>query len=277
MEIRIAKLGVDNKVSFLSENKEILFVVKEYSKKTSLEVNTISELQNYLAELGLPVSKSWSSLGSRTMVQEYVPGNHVVNTNKYQISEIARLMAKVNKIKIPKKHINTNHQFNFEKHFKLCEKLFCVEELKNIYKSVSQVYKIKLKSSFVHGDISPTNILFEKNQIVGLLDWDHSSFGTRITDIARSQIFYSFDLDKRIFKHDTYLSFIDSYESISHLSALEKRSIFSEMKLVLIRMILETYYYVEVEKEVSRSRLKNKFQDLTISSLCEKMMIISSM
>jgi Ser/Thr protein kinase RdoA (MazF antagonist) len=245
--------GGDNKVFFINKENNVLGIAKCYTKRTIKEVERIYQLSEKLSQ-ELPIPKTLGILEHDNLpvvLQSFLPGTHYSFYNSKQLSEIARSMAKIHSIKLDYQApvVNTK-EFDYFGLLKLCSCFPEYQFISKLYESINLEYLNDLPMAIIHGDISCSNILFIDNKISGIIDLDHARYSYRLTDIARAQVFFSFDSIGNV-NEDNIKLFLKLYIRSNALIPEEFSNFYSHMKLLLIKMILETYYYVEVKKEVS--------------------------
>ena len=120
----------------------------------------------------------------------------------------------------------------------------------SLYNSLDLKYLDTSPHALIHGDISASNVLFIDDEISGIIDLDHARYSYRLTDITRAQVFFSFDAEGNL-NEDKVRKFVKAYQKNIELRPEELTNFYNHLKLLLIKMTLETYYYVEVIKEVS--------------------------
>jgi Ser/Thr protein kinase RdoA (MazF antagonist) len=252
--------GIDNETYFVIRNDKIRSVLKIYTKKNRKEIENIAQTQNWLAECGLPVPDSQllsADDKNPIMVLSYMPGRHMLNFANSQLIESARLMAKLHSIKRIGGELQKSVAFDYSYFFKRCSGLKGIHKLQKTYGLISGHYLSGLETAVVHGDFSQSNILFDQGRISGVLDWDHVSIAPRLTDLARASIYFCFN-DQDEFFLSRLLVFCKAYNAIQKLTPLEKSNFFAHMKLLIIRIALETYFYTSVVKTVRKTIFKNK-------------------
>jgi Ser/Thr protein kinase RdoA (MazF antagonist) len=271
--IKRTRHGVDNRVYFLTnKNNKKLGVLKLYNKRSLKEVLHIKKTMEFLARKKVPVQKIKKFLIKEkkpALFMEYIEGRHSTLSSNKKIRESAYLMASFHNLRIPNfledKKITDK---DYKKLFKACSDWEKINKIQMVYNAISMDYLGFLPKGVVHGDFSCSNILFNKNdKILGLLDCDHCCLSYFLTDLARAQIFFSFDKKNRLNKKKIK-NFIKYYNNKRLLEKKEKENFLSHLRLVLIKMILETYYYVEVIKEVKFMSTK---YNQSYNNLYEKM------
>jgi aminoglycoside phosphotransferase (APT) family kinase protein len=83
------------------------------------------------------------------------------------------------------------------------------DDLKTFLLSLSD-QRYKGKSVLLHGDFWSGNILWENNEIAGILDWEYAAFGDPLCDVAASclEVRYEFGKELMTTFKDTYSNFL---------------------------------------------------------------------
>lgn len=270
--------GGDNKIFFINKENAIIGIAKCYTKRTLEEVKRIYQFCEKLSEV-LPLPKTIGVFvhdKKPVVLQSFLPGQHYVNYNSEQVSEIAQSMAKIHNIKLDISNLIIDPQeFNYFDLLKLCSDFPEHEFISKLYQSFNLQYLNNLPKTIIHGDISCSNILFLDNKISGIIDLDHARYSYRLTDIARAQVFFSFDSDETLNENKVKL-FLNFYRDSNELLPEELTNFYNHLQLLLIKMILETYYYVEVKKEVSPEIFKNSCFNQSWQLLLKKLHAIET-
>ncbi len=250
------KLGIDNEVYFLRKGRsKIVGVIKKYSKKNASQVDGIISVHNWLSNNNIPVPRARffkKDINTQPQVLlEYISGYHICRPTKKQLTEIASIMATIHLLK-PPTFINKIKPFDFEYFLDLCKHFKYIGNIKDIYYGIDCSYLSRLQKTFIHGDIIQSNLLFSKSgNLICVLDFDHSGVGYRLTDVTRSLIYFAFPFGR--INYEIISDFYLEYSKKVHFNDAEILSFFDHMKLLMIRILLETYYYTEVEKTVSKN------------------------
>lgn len=252
-----SKHGGDNKVFLVKQNDIVIAVAKCYTKRNINEVNSICALSEMIRE-HLPIPRIISILVVNeipVVIQEFLQGEHYESYSTQQMHEIALSMVKLHAIS-GNFELKSNEEFDYEYLFKLCSSFPDYEKVLSIYKSLNLDYIDEIPLTLIHGDISRSNLLFLANQLTGIIDLDHTRFSYRLTDITRAQVFFSFDSNGNL-NENQIQDFVTAYNNQSTLSKIELDYFYNHLKLLLIKMILETYYYVEILKAVPLEAFTN--------------------
>ncbi len=267
LQFEPSNLGVDNQVFIIRwqpvaaqpliteqaiENP--LAILKVYSKKNIASVQSLLAITDELCYKGFQLPRNYEliSLGGKPAVlMEFCPGHHAFDPTYEELREITRSLASfhstVLNTKLERKVLNRQTLFHF---LNLCPSLTKRNFFLQLIESLDMNYLDHLPKGLVHGDFSPSNILLKNGRISAVLDFDHIGFSELLADIARAQIFFAFEGE--VFSLPKCLQFIELYESFRPLTKEEKQGFWTQLTAHLIKMYLETYYYVEEKKAVDR-------------------------
>lgn len=274
--LSLSKHGGDNKVFFIKNKDTILGIAKCYTKRNIQQVEETYKISQLLCkELPVPNTINIFLFNGNipVVLQEFLMGKHYECLNSKQLHEVAISMSKIHVIKSDSKALNKN-EFDYGELFELCKSFPDYDFILKLYRNLNLNYLNGLPLSYIHGDISGSNILFNDGKISGIIDLDHARYSHRLTDIARSQVFFSFDNDGKLNEGKIH-DFIKNYHKINNLHSNEFKYFYDHLKLLLIKMTLETYYYVEVKKEVSPEIFKQSTFNQSWQLLLKKLHSIS--
>ena len=270
--IKASVHGGDNKVFLVESEGDVIAVVKGYTKRTINEVNRIYEYSQLL-ETQMPVPHTIDKFlfqdHTPFVLQQFLPGQHVEKLNDKQLQEAAVCMGKIHGVKSDQWILNAQ-EFDYAKLIDQCCSFPEFNWILELYKSIDVQYLNDIPMSLIHGDISGSNLLFLGDFLSGVIDLDHIRYSYRLTDIARAQVFFSFDQDGCL-EEQRIRSFINFYQKSNKCSQKEFENFYSHLKLLLIKMVLETYYYVEVKKEVSPEIFKQSVFNQSWQLLLKKL------
>lgn len=252
LTLKASAHGGDNKVFFVGRDKDVIAIAKKYTKRTMSEVDRIyacSQLLETQVPVPRTIDKFLFSGHIPLVIQQFLPGQHIEELNFKQLEEVALCMGRIHSVK-PNDLILNKKEFDYGELLEQCCSFPEFEWILDLYKSIDLHYLETLPLSLIHGDISGSNLLFLDDRLSGIIDLDHMRYSYRLTDIARAQVFFSFDHEGNL-EEQKMRAFINLYQRFTTLSSKELENFYPHLKQLLIKMILETYYYVEVKKEVS--------------------------
>ncbi len=213
--------------------------------------------------------------GKNFWVYEKIKGNKVKRLNKEKFKEIVILLATyhkfVKKIKLRKEDIiYHNRLFNLDwlkKNYSEMKKIkprtkldkLMRENLEFFSSMLDKISKIKFNKNIIptHSDFHIGNMLFKKDKLVGLLDFDNLETTPLIKDVAytiQNTCFKNNKLNK-----NTMRFFLRGYEKINKLTKEEKEMIIPA--IIREKCIFFWWDYKEMKK---RKDLKYKFMVETI-------------
>ena len=265
-------VGVDNDVFFVYKkaNQAPSFVLKQYNKynEKSLErILKISMLENGICK---PAVLDYD-LKKKYILFRYVNGRHI-NVEKDDLAAVAKLMGSIHKAEWEIENMPAFNIFDsIEYYLPLCKTITSYDWIKSLYGKLKYVRKSyqQLPKGFIHGDISDTNILICDNQFY-TLDFDQAKIAPYLYDLARSLIFFAFN-KRGEFEHERAKRMVDTYRQELSLKNNAEEITIQLLHLALIEMLLCTFYYVEIAKEVSPNILtgsrENQHYMFTIKKL----------
>ncbi|PIR87646.1 MAG: hypothetical protein COU10_03540 [Candidatus Harrisonbacteria bacterium CG10_big_fil_rev_8_21_14_0_10_45_28] len=251
-------LDQDNEVYYTINNKRHVGVLKIYSSRKTTRVHEISKTMSFFCDKGICVPEVLG-VGSLSDKRPYIwmqniPGKQNIRYSKRKIQQIARHMARVHIIdscKLEKDIIFSQPIIPEIPWDNVGPYLLMMREellILNEY-ILGHIYP----KGIIHGDYSWGNCLFSNlGKLNSVIDWDHSRQDFYIIDIARAQIFFSFDV-KDNFRLEREREFIMAYSLVRPLTENEIKDLKIHIQIQMIRMLIETHYFTNT-KSVSLNR-----------------------
>jgi len=218
----------------------------EYNKKKKeqleLEFVVLKELRSkkfpYLFPYPLENKKGIhiSKIRKKTFwVYEFIEGEVNKSMNIKKLKEVAKVMALYHKavkgIKGKPHKLNLDFiESRYKKIFKTKSKkkvsLFTKKNLPLMEESLEYSKKIDFNENLVpcHFDLHSTNIIYSKNKVKGIIDFDNIKFYPRIMDI--SHFVKSCLFEESVLKKEWFNAFLKEYNKHNKLSKKEERMIF---------------------------------------------------
>lgn len=183
------------------------------------------------------------------VVYKYLPGKQLKNFTKKQLKEIGEFIADFH---------NQTRNFKWNKHryqfynlpdwkIKQFEKFIRkkkVKHLSQLPKIIDELKQNRLSRNLprgpIHNDIKPENVLFYKNKLSGVIDFDNSSFGPLVADLAKSMVW--FGLQKNKFNLNQAMNIYQGYIGKKKLTTAEKDSLYKAIKFSFLSHIFVDYY-----------------------------------
>ena len=172
-------------------------------------------------------------LGSfRGILYKKIKGNSITKLNKNTIEEIAEFQAEFHKIteyfninkkiirfhKFIKSREEFSRYYNFRKLKKNKDESYFLSNLEFMKKAANFAYKKLPKQSkkgIIHSDINFYNLIFLKNKIKGIIDFENYNYASRIWDIAYTIKMTCFEENN--LKLGLVKAFLESYSKVYDL------------------------------------------------------------
>lgn len=247
------------------------FSVLEFLNKNNFPYKVPSPLKNrkrrYLSRLN----------GKNFWIYEKIKGKKIRRLNKEKFKEMPILLATyhkfVKKIKLEKEEkIYQNEFFNLNwlktnyskmRRIKPKTKLdkLVSENLEFFSKTLEEISKTKFNKNIIatHSDFHARNMLFKKNKIIALLDFDNLETIPLVKDVATA-IWHTCIKDKKL-DEDAMKLFLKEYEKINRLTKEEKEMIIPT--IIREKCIFFWWVYKEMAK---RKDLRYEFIKDTIKT-----------
>ncbi|MCD4760265.1 homoserine kinase, partial [bacterium] len=233
------KEGLINKI-FLIETRQGKFILKIAIEHSPEMVNYEIELLNHLQDLPVPKpiqTKHKKYVADydnfKAFIYEYLPGEHVTDISTSILKSISQFLANMHRqtedfISSVKKYETLSFSeksikeiINRSKNIKdkaSLEALKYIEE--NIFKYLPSA---DLPQGAIHVDIKSENLLFKKNELTGVVDFDNAFDGPLILDLAVAFKWFCFRQGE--FQIKDARIFCRTYQKIRPLTSLEKQSL----------------------------------------------------
>jgi homoserine kinase type II len=192
------------------------------------------------------------------VIFNYVEGKHIKKPNKKQYHELGKYLAKLH-------NISQSYKPDYWNVREAKDRKFCLDTAKveakrfkskakanerlNILKR--EINKVKLPGSLpkgvCHGDWDIANLKFDKDKIVGVLDFDDSCYNHLIFDIANFIYYWAWMREKK-FNFVKARSLLKDYLKYRKLSIVEKKYLFDGIKMVIFTY-MGWFFYEKWENE----------------------------
>ncbi len=96
------------------------------------------------------------------------------------------------------------------------------------------------KISIIHGDFTPSNCVFNRGQLVSVIDWEEVSIAPSLFDLALTTLSVCFR--DSIFDKELFLALIEGYQTVRSLDMEE--FIFFDKIVSYIGLVLSTWVYL---------------------------------
>lgn len=181
IKIEKVKYGGANLVYNIITSDKKEYILKLYMMKRNFCI--INELNNYLKENGiktLKIIKNWKINNVYYYLYERNIGIHKLNFNKKMINSILEVI----RLEYENKNIHINIKDSIIEKFLIYKDYFLSKDVNRIPKNIIEnINKITKKIDLniidlclIHGDLSITNILWDQNNDMSIIDFDESIY-----------------------------------------------------------------------------------------------------
>lgn len=237
------------------------YVLRIYSHKTAVDIKF--EIKLLSALRGLPVP-GLIKIGNRTITQfnsqpaviyGYIPGRHLKKFDKKQLRQIGAFLAKFHEqgrsfrwtgrrmkyYDFPEKKIGEYEQTI--KRSKVKHK----ERLPGIIADVRRHAPDRgLGQGPLHIDIKPENVLFDKGDLSGVIDFDNSYIGPYLLDLAKTMLWFGLKKDR--FNAGISKEVLRGYSSIKKLTGPEQKELPKIIRFAFASHLFVDFYMMAKKK-----------------------------
>lgn len=168
-------------------------------------------------------------------IYEFVKGEHVSHPSKDQIKAVAKTTATLHKElkNFNPKEAKQKQRFNEEKlktHMKTLKNMkgFPSKYERIIQETMKNITIPDLPMTITHADLHFGNVLFSRDSITALLDFDSANRGKRIMDIAS---FIRYEAYEDELKTEKAKTFLEEYQKDISLTKKEKQNLYEATRL----------------------------------------------
>lgn len=250
-------IGTVKNIKPLATSGNIAYVITTSQKKYLLrlcpfgfrwrsvkEIDAELEILNHLFSKGFPVQKIIHTKNGSQIIswenhfgylREYIDAKPKLKPNLIEIKQFGALLGELHNLIA---HYRTKyarmHRWDLDetkKHFSGDKKIILRSNfaqkkvfIKNIETILNTLYFSKnLPSGTIHEDLGKRHVLWHKNTIVGIIDFDRCYYGKLVLDLGQACRGWCFIDNWRSWSNEYFYSFIQGYQSKRVLTQLEKK------------------------------------------------------
>ncbi|MBU3964965.1 phosphotransferase [Patescibacteria group bacterium] len=261
-------IGQIKKIKPLATSGNITHVISANKKKYLLRLSPLGlrwrseneilaelELIDHLLKNNFPVPKpAISKMGKRIVfykkhfgyLREFIDGNPKLNPTAREIKKFGEIVGWFHnliqnyKTKNKRKHIwdleETKQTFKQYKGIILKSNFAQKEEfIKRFEKEIFLLnFPKNLSSGTIHEDLGKRHILWRKNKIIGIIDFDRSYYGKLILDLGEACRGWCFINNWKKWSNKNFQALISGYQNKRKLTKLEKKYLVDAIKFSII-------------------------------------------
>lgn len=229
------------------------------------------ELINYLLENKLPVSRPMAARDGEFIIswknhfgylRDFINGSLKLNPYPKEIKKFGELIGRFhNLVKNYKTNHKRKHIWNLQetkKIFQQNKKLILRSNFKNKREFVEKMAKElsllnfpeDLPSGTIHEDLGKRHIIWQKDKILGIIDFDRSYYGKLIYDLGEACRGWCFINNWRSWSNKNFQAFINGYQNERKLIKIEKKYLVNAIKFgILERSLSFCLRFIEVTRD----------------------------
>ncbi len=251
---RFHKGAINNTYKVSTSNNKV-YVLRVYNNKSAEEIKFEIDLLVHLKNLPVPGIIKFNNkrifrvLDKPAVIYNYIPGKQLSSFKKKHLKQIGEFLGKFHEQGKNFKWEGTRNKYYHlpENKVKLYKKEIQKKGVKysDLLPSIMDDLKKNRPGSWfqqgpIHIDIKPDNILFHKDELNGILDFDNSYIGPLLLDVAKTMIWFGMENQK--FNLEKPLIIFQAYNSVKKIPEKERQSLLSVMKYAFCSHLFVDFY-----------------------------------
>lgn len=241
------KNGLANKVYKIENNKK-KYVLKKY---VQIKNNKLSKtIQEYCLNVNIPIPKIIKDKtleDKQIILLEYVCGRHIFKLKEANIKEIINIILQFQKIVLKDQGFNSNLLEKTKEFYNYLKEKERPKVKQKYINTILHIYEEKIQKTkfenliLAHGDLSPTNIIWVKNKIKCIIDFDEAILAPKDYDFIVTII--KFCIKKSDINITLAKKIIKTYKQNN--TDFSIKNIESTLYLYILKVIMEKLYLYE--------------------------------
>jgi len=254
--ISIQELKTSGNFSFLISTDKSEYILRlcgnELRYRTYEEISSEVKLLNYLLENKIPVPKPIdfnkefviSVENKNGILYKYILGKNNTNPGSYHCFKIGEILGKIHKLTMNREYPGRKEwglKTAKEKFEEIKDEIIDNEILEKFSLILNELtFPDDLPKGILHEDFGKKHVLFIKEEVSGIIDWDRSYYGPLILDLGQAIRGWCTDNWKDINTKKVY-SLIEGYESQRRLNETERTFLLNVVKFAFIERAISYY------------------------------------
>ena len=265
-------LGVIKKIKPLATSGNITYIISTINKnyllrlspldfrwRSKREINAELELINYLHEKKFPVPKPIFTKNGKQIIswkkhfgylREFIDAQPKFNPTLGEIKQFGELFGRFHnlvqnhKTKHKRKHIwdLKETKKNFKKEKEIISNSSFAQKEKFIKRYEKEIFSLNfsdnLPSGTIHEDLGKRHVLWKKDKIVGIIDFDRSYYGKLVLDLGEVCRGWCFTNNWKRWNNKNFQALLDGYQNKRRLTDIEKKYLVGAIKFGILERSL---------------------------------------
>jgi len=270
--LRKFPLGTIRKIELLATSGNISYIVNTDEKnyllrlsplgfrwRSKQEIDAELEIIDYLLAKKFPVVKPIATKSGKQIIswknhfgylREFINAKPKLNPTLDEVRQFGELLGTFHnlidnyKTKYKRKHIwdLKETKKNFEEDKKIILKSNFKQKMEFIEKFEKEIFSLNfpenLPSGTIHEDLGKRHVLWQKDKIVGIIDFDRSYYGKLILDLGEACRGWCFINNWKRWSNGVFQSLINGYQSKRRLTDPEKKYLVNSIKFGILERSL---------------------------------------
>jgi len=268
-------LGVIKKVKPLATSGNISYIVninkKNYllrlspsgfRRRSEQEIDAELEIINYLFKKNFPVAQPITTKNGKQIIswknhfgylREFVDAKPKLNPTSEEVEQFGELLGVFHnlisnyKTKHKRRHIWDLNES--KKNFKQDKRIILKSDFKQknefIKKFENEIFKLNfpesLPSGTIHEDLGKRHVLWQKDKIISIIDFDRNYYGKLILDLGQACRGWCFTNNWKKWNDNKFQALLNGYQNKRKLTDIEKKYLVDSIKFGILERSLSFY------------------------------------
>ncbi len=241
VDIQIAPVGIENLNYFIktddggNSRSFVLTLIQTPSYSQDLYFPMMALIKKNGLPVAAPIADRKGNFfnlfeNHKAILQPRLPGKHLLEPNNDNINQLVELVAQLHKVpqksvgpllKHPRDTTWINHQNDkLDKILDEQQKTTINLAMARVKRLSASEKKLNLNNALIHADLFRDNVLFDNQQITGILDFHHASIGYCMYDLAVIALDWCQEKDGKL-QDDLVQGILKTYNSFKPITSDE--------------------------------------------------------
>lgn len=210
-----------NNISYLLKTTSSSYVIRVFKSNESVNISREFEYQIQKKAYKNNLASKPIFLNEKFMIYKFIEGIHKTKLSKTELKNLTLKIKKFHSFKTKEKPYDIKKDLqNYDKNL---NDIKSKKLIKEAFKSLFSLKKLKKELVLSHHDLNPKNIIF-KNNSIQIIDWEYSGISDRFFDLACVCVEFSLNKNEEKILLNTYLRNYKKYHKtkLNHFKIIYK-------------------------------------------------------